>query len=182
VGRHRHIVRRVLKILGGTVAVAGLGLFLSVVRPPTANDPSGDAVVVHAGGRGERLRRALELMETGAAPTLVIMGGSADHWPEAQRLCGQTSPFEVLCPDPVPGTTLGEAKALSELVSTRGWTSVIATTSDYHLRRAHFLDRKCNPDLMVHGVAARSELPMLLWLGRIGREMIALVEALVTRC
>ena len=175
-------MRLVVKILIGAVAVAGLGLFLSVVRPPTATDPTGDAVVVHAGGRGERLRRALEMMETGAAPTLVIMGGSVDHWPAAQRLCGQTSPFEVLCPDPVPGTTLGEARALSELVSARGWNSVVAITSDYHLRRAHFLDRKCNPDLVVHGVAASSELPPASWLASVAREVIALMEAAVTRC
>ena len=175
-------MRRVLKILAGTVAIAGLGLFVSVIRPPTATDPTGDAVVVHAGGRGERLRRALEMMEAGAAPTLVIMGGSVDNWPAAQRLCGQASPFEVLCPDPVPGTTMGEARALSELVIARGWKSVVAVTSDYHLRRAHFLDRKCSPDLMVYGAAARSELPMLLWLGRIGREMIALVEAALAHC
>ncbi len=175
-------MRRVLKILAGTVTAAAFGLFLSVLRPPTAEHPTGDAVVVHAGGRGERLRRALELMESGAAPTLVIMGGSVDHWPAAQRLCGQTSPYEVLCPDPVPGTTLGEARALRELVSARGWKSVVAVTSDYHLRRAHFLNRRCNPALAVQGVAARSDLPMLLWLGRIGREMIALVEAAVTRC
>jgi uncharacterized SAM-binding protein YcdF (DUF218 family) len=152
------------------------------MRPPMANDPSGDAVVVHAGGRGERLRRALELMETGAAPILVIMGGSVDHWPEALRLCGQASPYEVLCPDPVPGTTLGEARALAALVGDRQWKSVVAVTSDYHLRRAHFLDRRCNPGLEVQGVAARSDLPMLLWLGRIGREMIALFEAAVARC
>ena len=139
-------------------------------------------MVVHAGGRGERLRRALEMMEIGAAPTLVIMGGSVDHWPAAQRLCGQTSPFEVICPDPVPGTTLGEARALSELITGRGWKSVVAITSDYHLRRANLLDRKCNPGLVVYGVAARSELPTLAWLARVGREMIALVEAAITRC
>jgi uncharacterized SAM-binding protein YcdF (DUF218 family) len=172
----------VLKILAVTVAMAGVGLFVCVVRQPTTDDPTGDAVVVHAGGRGERLRRALEMMESGVAPTLVIMGGSVDQWPEAQRLCGQTAPFEVLCPDPVPGTTLGEARALSELVSARGWKSVVAVTSDYHLRRAHFLDRKCNPGLVVHGVAARSDLSTPTWLVRIGREMVALIEAAVTRC
>lgn len=175
-------MRLVVKILAGTVAITGLGLFLSVLRPPAVNDPTGDAVVVHAGGRGERLRRALEMMETGAAPTLVIMGGSADHWPAAQALCGQTSPFEVLCPNPVPGTTMGEARALAALVTEHRWESVVALTSDYHLRRAHFLDRKCNPGLVVHGVAARSELPTLIWLARVGREMIALVEASLTRC
>jgi uncharacterized SAM-binding protein YcdF (DUF218 family) len=172
----------VLKVLAGTVAMAGVGLFLSVIRPPTADHPTGDAVVVHAGGRGERLRLALELMENEAAPTLVIMGGSVDHWPTAQRLCGQTFPFEVLCPDPLPGTTLGEARVLAALVGDRQWKTVVAVTSDYHLRRAHFLDQKCNPGVVVHGVAATSELPTLTWLARIGREMVALIEAAVTRC
>ena len=175
-------MRRGLKVLAGGVAVIGAALFVAVVRPPVSTFPIGDAVVVHAGGRGERLRLALELMGAGAAPTLVIMGGSANEWPEAQRLCGQTVPFEVLCPDPMPGTTLGEAQALAVLAAADGWESVVAVTSDYHLRRAHLLDRKCNPDLAVHGAAAASDLPALTWLTRVGREMIALVDAGLTRC
>lgn len=171
-----------MKVLLAILAAIGGVLLVAVLKPPVSTDPKGDAVVVHAGGRGERLRRALELIQAGAAPTLVIMGGSSEKWPEARQLCGQMAPFEVLCPEPKPGSTLGEAQALAVLAAANGWESVVAVTSDYHLRRAHLLDRKCSPGLAVHGAAAASDLPTITWLARVGREMIALVDAALTGC
>lgn len=108
-------------------------------RPPSDDDPKGDAVVVHA-GPDQRLGHALELMEGGAAPTLVIMYGR--YRSDADGLCGQTDPYEVLCPTPDLRTTIGEARALRRLVHERGWRTVITVTSDYHLRRATYLDAK----------------------------------------
>lgn len=165
-------------------AVAGvllLGFGLWVAGAPSADEPSGEAVVVHAGGKGERLDHALQLMESDAAPTLVIMRGSARTWPQANRLCGQQDPYEVLCPFPDPDTTIGEALALSDLVDERGWTQVVTVTSDYHLRRAAFLDRRC-ADVKVTGSAAPTELGPADMTARVIREMAGMVLSVIVTC
>jgi len=142
---------------------------------------TGDAVVVHAGGKGERLDHALQLMAAGAAPTLVIMRGSAPTWPQANALCGQVDPFEVLCPPPDPDTTIGEALALRTLAFERNWGVVVAVTSDYHLRRATYLDAKCSSSNIV-GSAAASELSAPIYASRVVKEMAAMLQALIVSC
>lgn len=104
-----------------------------------------DAVVVFAGGRGERLSTALALVRGGVAPTLVISNGTSPGWDEANRLCGQRRPFAVLCPDPTPDTTRGEARMTAALAGDRGWRSVVLVTSTYHATRAGLLLRRCLP-------------------------------------
>lgn len=47
------------------------------VWPPTDDVDTVDAVVIFAGGRGERLERAEKLMDEGVAPVLVIPNGLA---------------------------------------------------------------------------------------------------------
>lgn len=143
--------------------------------------PVGDAIVVHAGGRGERLDHALDLMRAGSAPTLVIMRGSAPTWPQANELCGRREPFEVLCPPPDPDTTIGEALALRDLVNARNWTSVVAVTSDYHLRRVMYLDAKCTR-ATVAGSAAPSELAPPVYAARVAKEMVAMLQAVIVSC
>lgn len=159
--------------------VAGYGSW--VASGQSSHQASGDAVVVHAGGRGERLDHALDLMNRGAAPTLVIMRGSAATWPQANVLCGRREPFEVLCPPPDPDTTIGEALALRDLVAARQWVSVIAVTSDYHLRRAMYLDAKCTTAEVV-GSAAPSALAAPVYVTRVAKEMVAMLQALIVSC
>ena len=164
--RHNGAVRR--SIIWMVITVAGLGIYgFWISEEPSAPAPGrADAVVVHAGGRGERLDHALELMETGVAPTLVIMRGAAATWPQANALCGRTTPYTVLCPIPDPDTTIGEALALRDLAARHQWDRVLAVTSDYHLRRATYLDAKCSR-VDVAGVA---------------EEMAAMLQALIVSC
>jgi uncharacterized SAM-binding protein YcdF (DUF218 family) len=162
------------------VAAGLLGVYGRwVAGAPSAESPAGDAVVVHAGGQGERLRHGLALMDRGAAPTLVVMFGSTT--PGARRSCGQTEPYEVLCPVPDPATTIGEAGVLRDLAGERGWTSVVAVTSDYHLRRAVHLDASCS-GIDVIGSAAEPDLGLADRLARVAKEMIALPVAALSSC
>lgn len=137
-----------------------------------------DAVVVHAGGEGERLSLALDIMTTDNADTLVVMRGNAPEWPAGNSVCVGNDEYEVICPMPDPDSTIGEAEALNLLVSQRGWESVIAVTSDYHLRRATHLDRQCNADLTVLAQGAKSDLGILRSLQRTVWEMAAMPQAL----
>lgn len=147
-------------------------------RPPTVDDPRGDAVVVHA-GPDQRLDHALELMERGAAPTLVIMYGR--YRSDIDGLCGQTDPYEVLCPTPDLRTTIGEARTLGRLVHERGWRTVITVTSHYHLRRATYLDGKCG-QVEAIGSSAGQDLTAREAARRTLREMAAMIQARFANC
>jgi len=149
-----------------------------VGRASSAPDPMGDAVVVHA-GQDERLRHGLRLMSAGAAPTLVIMFGDSES--ESRDLCGRSEPYEVICPKPAEATTRGEAIALGRLAERRDWTTVVTVTSDYHVRRATYLDAKCT-GLEVIGSAAGQGDTYREVVVRIGEEMLAMGQALLTSC
>lgn len=153
-----------------------------VINAPTTEHPSGDAVMLHAGGRNDRLPHALQLMTDGAAGVLVIMRGDTPTWTAAQQLCGQVDPFEVVCPLPEPDSTIGEARGLRTLAEDRGWSKVVVVTSDYHLRRATLLDRRCSPGLEIQGSASASQLGPWPLLVRTAKEMAGMVQASLVTC
>ena len=136
-----------LVVVCGTLAVtAVLGVLVArgvwgVYRPPGGTVPDdADAVVVFA-GESRRTELALELMEDGVADVLVLSLGDRDR--VGRRLCGQTDPFEVLCPTPATADTRGEAQMFGELARQRSWESVVAVTGDYHAQRARLRLARC---------------------------------------
>jgi len=131
----RRVLTGIIAILAGT---AGWLLWL-VNNPTVVDDPSADAIFVHAGGQGERVEMALQLFDEGAAPVLVLSNPEPGSVPGG--LCESGS--AVICVVPSPPDTAGEALSLGKLVDDRGWDRVIVVTSDYHLRRASMLDRSC---------------------------------------
>lgn len=175
---NRWLVVSILVVSSGAGAAA-----LAILNPPTSDRISGDAVVVHAGGRGDRLEAGLLLVDSGAATTLVILNGAHEGWSEANALCGQSEPYIVLCPEASPENTVGEARALGELVEEEGWQTVVVVTSDYHLRRASILDRRCAGDTTeIRPVASLSDIGFGRRLFLLGREMFALPQAYTTGC
>lgn len=110
-----------------------------------ADADAAHAIVVFAGGRG-RLVKAQELMDTGAASVLVInhsIDGDGNPLPFDGACTDPSLPYEVICLNALPSTTKGEAIAFSALADDRGWTSLLAVTSDYHLERARFILGNC---------------------------------------
>jgi uncharacterized SAM-binding protein YcdF (DUF218 family) len=128
------------------VAAAGLALLAAVVALvlrfdvfPSTDEPGRvDAVVVLAGG-SERLPAALELLGKGVGPVLVL---DPDR-PSWRALCGRTRPYRVLCYQPVPYSTRGEARAVARFARERGWDSIAIVTSTYHVTRARMLFERC---------------------------------------
>lgn len=176
--------RRRLRVLAAVAAsgiVVSLWLLALVLAVPVDEAPTGDAVIVHAGGRGERIDRALDLMEEGAAPTLVVMYLGTDLYPDDAALCGQTEPYAVLCPAPEPVTTIGEAQEIGDLEAANGWDRIVIVTTDYHVRRAKLLDNKC-ADAEVLAAAGGHQLGFWAHAERVGHEMLGLVQAFVFRC
>jgi len=114
------------------------------VWPPQPAVGKADAVVVLAGSAGPRLAKGLALVESGAAPVLVLSDGWSPTWPEANRLCaGRPAAVPVVCLHPDPYSTRGEARGFARLAQARGWDSVIVVSSRYHTVRAKMIFERC---------------------------------------
>jgi uncharacterized SAM-binding protein YcdF (DUF218 family) len=141
------------------------------VFPASSTPAHADAVVVFAGGDGERLDKALELVRDGVAPTLVVSTGP-------DRLCSNRYEFEVICFLPEPADTRGEAEAFGRIAREHGWQHIVMVTSDYHATRAHLLLDRCFPGTVDVTPAGSSKGPVfLLW--AIGHEWGGLVESAI---
>ena len=151
---------------------------LSPSASATGSLGDADAVVMFVGGRGERLELASEIMESGAAEVLVIPNGQTPNWPQANALCAGSSEFEVVCPEPDPDTTRGEARVIADLAAERGWTSMIAVTSTYHLIRAELLLDRCF-DGTITAVAASPDISPPSWIRSIVHEWFGHLHARV---
>jgi hypothetical protein len=172
------------RILGLGLVVAALGGLWGIaagvlVHAATKTADPADALVVLAGGRGERLSTALVLLQHQVAPVLVISNGRDGRWQAANQLCASRQRFEVLCPQPDPDTTRGEARMVGDLAARRGWRSVVVVTSTYHARRAQLLLGRCF-DGQLQIVAAPPHQPWLRTWARANVELAGLLRALVT--
>jgi len=132
-----------------------------------------DAVVVFAGSP-ERLDTAVELMEHGVAPNLVIPNGSTTD--VGTDLCEGAS-FRVFCPHTGEISTWGEAQAIGRLAEESGWTHLIAVTSVYHVHRATSLLRRCH-DGPVDAISPTRDID-LDWVGKIGHEWVGYLASII---
>jgi uncharacterized SAM-binding protein YcdF (DUF218 family) len=135
--------RRLPVALLAVVAVLVALTYRLFVFPST--DPPGraDAVVVFAGGDGERQDEGERLVRQGVAPVLVISDGGLPGSDNA-RLCRERpAGLDLRCVSPDPATTRGEARAFADLAEGEGWRSLVLVTSTYHLRRAELLLGRC---------------------------------------
>lgn len=159
----------------GLALIIGLSVFVAIA--PTQADPVDvDAVLVHIGGEGERIEHALELWDDHAG-FLVIPTGN--DWDVDERWCG--SDDRIICRPIHPETTLGESRLLATLVDEFGWRKVATVTSDYHVRRAGILDRRCaSADIVSYG--AENDLGPLALAGKYLHEIGGLALATFQRC
>jgi uncharacterized SAM-binding protein YcdF (DUF218 family) len=128
-----------------------------IVWPKTDTPEKADAVVVLAGAP-ERLPAALDLMEKGEAPLLLVSLGSGPGNKQAYDVCNGDHDFEVVCFVPDPDRTQGEAREASRIAEERGLKDLLVVTSRYHAVRARMLfDRCVDGDVRVDGV--RPETP-----------------------
>jgi uncharacterized SAM-binding protein YcdF (DUF218 family) len=168
-------VRRNLTVTGVVITVV-LVVALVVVNlrlfvfPASSTPAHADAIVVLAGGNGERLDRGLALVRDGVAPNLVVSTG-----PEV--LCGANhADVNVICFLPHPDDTRGEAEAIGRIAARHGWKHLVLVTSDYHVTRARLLVERCFSGTVDVSVAHSGKGPFsLLW--AIGHEWGGLIES-----
>lgn len=134
--------------MGGLVAAWIVACLVLFVHSPwqTGAPARADAVVVLSGGLNSRLDPALALMRRRVAPVLVVSGVyHDDKWKKGRRLCGGAYRvrYRVLCPEPHPYSTQGEARMIGRLARAHGWSRVVVVTSTFHVTRARMLVRRC---------------------------------------
>ena len=154
------------------IGVAALNLRLFVF-PPSSTPAHADAVVVFAGGDGERLQRGLDLVRAGVASNLVVSTGP-------DELCTTNHDFEVFCFVPDPNSTRGEAEAVGRIAAQEGWRHLVLVTSDYHATRARLLLGRCFSGTIDVSAARSSHAPLPL-LSAIAHEWGGLIESAIHR-
>jgi len=134
--------------LGAAYAI-GVPAFLQ--RDDDPLPPQADAIVVLAGS-DSRLPAAEALFGGGLAPNLVVSAGKSGRDKQRVALC-KKPPDGVVCVHPGPVSTLGEARAVAELVQRNDWDSIILVTSRYQLFRADRIFERCvDASIVEHGV------------------------------
>jgi uncharacterized SAM-binding protein YcdF (DUF218 family) len=142
ISRLRRLAAAVLVLLLVWLAAC----YLVVIRPRVNRPVPSDAILVLGSPTVDgRLEEGLRLADAGYADTLVISIGWAKG---RQRIaaCDDDDPrYRVICFQPDPTTTRGEAEEFGRLARERHWSSVLVVTSVYHVSRARLIVDRCMP-------------------------------------
>ena len=110
-----------------------------LVWPPQGM-PARVSAIVMLSGPGVRLPVAVQLAEEHRAPVLVVSQGYDGYGsPCPPRPLG----VQLICFDPVPPTTRGEAEYIGRLAQRYHWASVVVVTSRPQAFRARMLFERC---------------------------------------
>jgi uncharacterized SAM-binding protein YcdF (DUF218 family) len=120
------------------------------VFPATGMPARADAIVV-LGGDGDRLDFGLQLASDGRAAYLVLSKGLP--WIPPGICTRHVGPAKVICFQPDPDTTQGEARGASRLAKRYGWRSLLLVTTQDQVWRAHLRFQRCYTG-RIYGVAS----------------------------
>lgn len=138
-------------VLSVWAALIGTALYVAIYEP-VEEVPSGAAIVALAGNAGKtgtvtgeteaRIKRAVELFEAGAAPILVVTGGSAGtDAPVAAAMrdfaIAAGVPEEAILVEDQSHSTLQNALFTADLAELDKSEPIIIVTHRYHLPRAN---------------------------------------------
>lgn len=153
-----------------------------IVTPKIDSTGAVDAVYV-IGPVENRMDYALTLMDEGLAPVLLATT-SVDPVTGRRYIrdhCGQEGiGYHVECVDPLPYSTRGEARLLSERAAEGGWDRVAVITSTPHVARTRLLMERCI-DAEVLLWAHDDDLDVRAWTGQFVYQSAAWVKTQVHR-
>lgn len=172
--RHRpsRVRRRVLAVIVAVVVAFG-AVTARLLVWPAQGIPARVSAIVMLAGPGNRLQVALELAREHRAPVLVVSRG----WEGYGGPCPPPVPgVKLICFDPDPGDTRGEAEALGRMAKQFRWSSVVLVTTSFQDTRARILAKRCFGG-STYVVAA--PMPLSSWSYQIAYGWGALLKALV---
>jgi hypothetical protein len=160
-----------LVILLVAVSTATARLFIW----PDQGMPAQVSAIVMLNGPGNRLVTAEDLAWQHRAPFVVISRGSP-VWGHSS-VCAPVIPHvKVICFDPNPATTSGEAEFVGRLARKYHWTSVVLVTTVPQDTRARLRVERC---LAGPVYVMTTSLPLSAWPYEIAYEWAATIKALV---
>jgi uncharacterized SAM-binding protein YcdF (DUF218 family) len=168
----RSLFRRCGYALVAVIVALGVATAWLFVWPPQGAPARADAIVMLQGD-GDRLAAAQQLAREHRAAVLVISQGRDGYGgPCVPAMPG----VKVICFDPGPPDTRGEAEFVGRLAQQDHWRSVIIVTTRAQDRRARILVGRCFAGSVSVSTAA---LPLSDWPFQMFYEWGALVKALV---
>jgi uncharacterized SAM-binding protein YcdF (DUF218 family) len=131
--------RRVL--VAATVLVVVFGVVTArLFAWPADGMPARVDAIVSLAGPGDRLAVALQLARERRAPVLVVSQG----WQGYGGPCPSAPPgVKLICFDPNPGDTRGEAEFVGRLAQRYHWNSIVLVTIRTQDTRARILTARC---------------------------------------
>jgi uncharacterized SAM-binding protein YcdF (DUF218 family) len=156
------------------VLIAAFGLMTArlFVWPATGMPARVDAIVMLA-GPGDRMPVALRLAREHRAPVLVISQGQHGYGGP----CPPATPsVKLICFDPNPGNTRGEAEFAGQLAKKYHWNSMVLVTTRAQDTRARILVGRCFGGQVY---VVTGSLPLGSWPYQVAYEWGALFKALV---
>jgi uncharacterized SAM-binding protein YcdF (DUF218 family) len=139
---------------------------------PAAGMPASVSAIVMLAGPGDRLPVSLQLAREHRAPVLVVSRGNQGYGGP----CPSAVPgVKLICFDPVPGDTRGEAEFIGRLAKQDHWRSVVLVTSRPQDTRARILVGRCFGGSVY---VATAPLPVTSWPYEIAYGWGALLKAL----
>lgn len=110
-----------------------------IVWPPQGMPAHADAIVLLA-GPGARFAVAEQLAREGRAPVLVVSQGHLGYGGPCPSAIPRT---RIICFDPDPADTRGEAEHVARLARQYGWRSVVLVTTREQDTRGRLLLGRC---------------------------------------
>lgn len=171
---HRSIPRWRRAVIAAVALVVALvvATALLLVWPAQGMPSRVDAIVMLA-GPGERLPLAMQFARERRASVLVVSRGQHGYGGP----CPPATPgVKLICFEPDPGNTRGEAEFVGRLARKYGWHSVVLVTAREQDTRARIVMRRCFGG-QVYVIAG--SLPLSSWPYQVAYEWGALFKALV---
>ena len=164
-----------LLIAGAALALAALGVATArlFVWPPHGMPARVDAIVM-LNGPGNRLDTALMLAWEHRAP-VVVVSQSSPFWGHGSVCAPKIPGVQVICFDPDPATTRGEAEFAARLAKRYHWHSIALVTTAPQDTRARLRMRRC---FAGHVYAVNAPLITYEWPAEVAYEWAATIKAL----
>jgi uncharacterized SAM-binding protein YcdF (DUF218 family) len=141
---------------------------------PQQGMPSRVDAIVMLNGPGERLDTALNLAWAHRAPVIVISRGSR-YWGHGSVCAPQIPRVTVICFDPSPATTRGEAEFAGRLAARDHWHSIVLVAVAPQDTVARLRAGRCFSGKIY---VVNASLPVWEWPSEIAYEWASAVKAL----